>query len=230
MKRHKVLTGIGALALIGAMGNAFGSDTDPAAGASTDTSASEQSVSGQNDGSTAAPDEEKQAKKPKPATPKPTNPYGPQPSQQLQFIDAANRAMDDYASASNDLKAGAALVARNDRMCSLIGAGQVAGWTGTVTTLDSNGDGYGIVTVEIAPNVEVSTWNNAFSDIMDDTLIKPGSLLTKLLTYEEGDTVRFAGQFRPDSDTCVNDSRLTQAGKVEDPSFIFRFADINPAS
>ena len=152
---------------------------------------------------------------------------GPQPAQQTQFLNLAANAMDQYASASNDLKAGAALSARNDAMCQLLGSAQVSGWTGTVTTLDSNGDGYGIVTIEMAPDVELGTWNNAFSDIMDDTLIKPGPLLNKLLNLEEGQNVRFSGSFRPGSDTCVNDSRLTQAGSVDDPSFIFRFADVN---
>ncbi len=62
---------------------------------------------------------------------------------------------------------------------------------------------------------------------MDDTLIKPGPLLDKLLELEEGQNVKFSGSFRGSGGTCVNDSRLTQAGSVEDPSFIFRFADIN---
>ncbi|RYB88490.1 DUF2510 domain-containing protein [Nocardioides glacieisoli] len=228
MKRHKILTGIGAFVLVGALGNAVGEDTptEPASDvkaladgtAKSDTNTSSEDVAAAADTSPSA--------KPQPK-PKPTNPYGPQPTQQTQFLDIASNAKDQYASASNDLKAGAALSARNDAMCQLLGSGQVAGWTGTVTTLDSNGDGYGIVTIEMADNVELGTWNNAFSDIMDDTLVKPGPLLDKLLNLEEGQNVRFSGSFRPSSDTCVNDSRLTQAGSVDDPSFIFRFADVN---
>jgi hypothetical protein len=230
MKRHKVLTGIGAFVLLGALSGALDDD-------STDATASEAkslTAASQSDDSSSAEDdagvEEAAAASPKPKpkpAPKPTNPYGPQPAQEAQFIQIANEARDDFANASNDLKAGAALSGRNDAMCQLLGSGQVAGWTGTVTTLDSNGDGHGIVTIEIAPDTELGTWNNAFSDIMDDTLVKPGPLLNKLLELEEGDNVRFSGTFRGSAGTCVNDSRLTQAGSVEDPSFIFRFADIN---
>lgn len=228
MKRHKVLTGIGAFVLIGALSGALGDDSTEATASEakslTATSQAEDSSSAEDDEGV----EEAAAASPKPKpAPKPTNPYGPQPAQEAQFIQIANEARDTFATASNDLKAGAALSGRNDAMCQLLGSGQVAGWTGTVTTLDSNGDGHGIVTIEIAPDTELGTWNNAFSDIMDDTLVKPGPLLNKLLELEEGENVRFSGTFRGSGGTCVNDSRLTQAGSVEDPSFIFRFADIN---
>lgn len=243
MSAHKVLTGIAAfivfLMLVGAVGG-DPQDTKPASASATkkverqplatqpeDVAADDEATSDETSAAAAAPSQKPSATpKPKPA-PKPVNPYGPQPPQQLQFIKLAQTAMDVYANASNDLKAGAALSNRNRAMCSLVGAGRVAMWSGTVTTLDSNGDGYGIVTIEIAPDIEVSTWNNAFSDVFDDTLIKPGPLFDKIVNLEEGQTVRFAGQLRPGTDTCVNDSRLTQAGKVEDPSFIIRFADIN---
>lgn len=228
MKRHKVLTGIGAFALIGTLGGAFGDESTDAAASESKSATTKSQSSDSSDAGADAVDEETAAAsaKPKP-TPKPTNPFGPQPAQQTQFIEIANEARDNFANASNDLKAGAALSGRNDAMCQLLGSGQVAGWTGTVTTLDSNGDGHGVVTIEIAPDTEMGTWNNAFSDIMDDTLVKPGPLLDKLLELEEGQNVRFSGSFRGAGGTCVNDSRLTQAGSVEDPSFIFRFADIN---
>ena len=228
MKRHKVLTGIGAFALIGALGGAFDDESPEAPTSESKSVATKSDTSDSSDPGAEAVAEETTAAsaKPKPA-PKPTNPFGPQPAQQTRFIQLANEARDDFANASNDLKAGAALSGRNDAMCQLLGSGQVAGWTGTVTTLDSNGDGHGIVTIEIAPDTELGTWNNAFSDIMDDTLVKPGPLLNKLLDLEEGQNVRFSGSFRGTGGTCVNDSRLTQAGSVEDPSFIFRFADIN---
>jgi hypothetical protein len=229
MKRHKILTAVGVIVLLSAFGNAMGEDasTDSRAEAKSLTATDVDSNASENDADTVA--ESSRSPKPKPK-PKPSNPYGPQPPQQTQFLSLAASAMDEYATASNDLKAGAALSARNDAMCQLLGSGQVAGWTGTVTTLDSNGDGYGIVTIEMAQDVELGTWNNAFSDIMDDTLVKPGPLLDKLLGLEEGQNVRFSGSFRPSTDTCVNDSRLTQAGSVEDPSFIFRFADVNKLS
>nr|WP_300048121.1 hypothetical protein [uncultured Nocardioides sp.] len=230
MKRHKVLTGIGAFVLIGALSGALGDDSTEATASETKSlttkSLSEDSSGAEDDQAVEETAVASPKPKPKPA-PKPTNPYGPQPAQQAQFIMIANEARDNFANASNDLKAGAALSGRNDAMCQLLGSGQIAGWTGTVTTLDSNGDGHGIVTIEIAPDTELGTWNNAFSDIMDDTLVKPGPLLNKLLELEEGENVRFSGTFRGSGGTCVNDSRLTQAGSVEDPSFIFRFADIN---
>jgi hypothetical protein len=105
------------------------------------------------------------------------------------------------------LQYGVALTRRNKSLCKIVGGGKVQGWTGKISTLDSNGDGFGVLAIEISDGAAVGTWNNALSDFEDDTLIKPGNLLDKLSTLEEGQNVEFSGRFVKQSGACVNDKR-----------------------
>lgn len=166
--------------------------------------------------------------KPKKAK-KPSALFGNQPGDQKRFVSIVAKARKESNAASNDLKKGVALSNRNQDICKMLGSGAVSNWSGKITELDSNGDGFGIVTIEVAKDVEVTTWNNAFSDAVDETLIKPGKLLNDLAEREKGDVVRFSGQFVEElgGDPCVNDSRMTKHGKVNDPQFIFRFSQLS---
>lgn len=175
-----------------------------------------------------APAEEKKAEpKPKPA-PKP-KPVGPKvPALQKTFLNAVTTAQDAAENADNDLQLGAALSTRNKTICSAVGRGSVRGWVGEVSELDANGEGKGILEIELADDVHVGTWNNFLSDIGDETLIEPGPLFDKIIALEEGQQVRFSGQLVDEmgGDPCINDSRMTLYGKVSDPAFIFRFSDV----
>ena len=126
------------------------------------------------------------------------------------------------------MKRGAELAKRNKRLCTIVkDGGKVKGWTGKISSLDANSDGLGVVEIEIAEDVHVSTWNNALSDYADHTLIQPGRLLDRFLKMKEGQLVTFDGRF-VSSESCVNDSRLTLSGKLEDPDFVFRFSAASP--
>jgi len=105
-------------------------------------------------------------------------------------------------------------------------SGKVDDWTGTISNLDANGDGKGVVEIEIALDINVSTWNNAFSDYSDNTLIEPGKMFDRLLEMETGQIVMFSGKLMESSDDCVNDSRLSLRGKLDDPDFIFKFSEV----
>lgn len=153
--------------------------------------------------------------------------YGNMPRKQEQFVAAVTAAQE--TDADNDLKLGKALNKRDKSICKIVGGGSVKNWTGKLIEQDANNDGKGIVSIEIADNVHISTWNNAFSDISDNTLIEPGSLFDDVLELEVGDVVRVSGTFVDGSDSCVNDSRITLSGKLDDPDFIFRFKSIKPA-
>jgi hypothetical protein len=174
---------------------------------------------------------EKKAKpEPKPA-PKPVGPRIP--ALQKRFMAAVTTAQDKAEDADNDLQLGAALSTRNNQaICSMVGRGAVRGWVGEVSTLDANGDGKGILEIELADDVQVGTWNNFLSDAVDETLIEPGPLFDKIIGLEEGQRVRFSGELVEElgGDPCINDSRMTLYGKVSDPFFIFRFSDVRPIS
>ena len=150
--------------------------------------------------------------------------YGSMPKQQKDFVAAVTKAQ--QTDADNDLKLGKALSKRNKKLCSMLSGKRVKNWTGKIVEIDANNDGKGIVSIEIAEDVHISTWNNAFSDLMDNTLIEPGALFDDVLEREEGDIVKFSGTFADGGETCVNDSRITLSGKLQDPDFIFKFRSI----
>jgi hypothetical protein len=163
----------------------------------------------------------------KPATtPKPA----PKQSAEDKFVAIVQKASVDGESADNDLKAGRVMKKRDKAICGL-GGTKITNWTGTVKLLDSNGDGDGVLAVELADGVVVTTWNNAFSDIGSDTLIKNEKLMDRLAEMSEGDEVTFSGRFLRGSDAgvCRDVQGLTKLGKLQEPEFTFRFSDVKAA-
>lgn len=162
--------------------------------------------------------------------PDPESEYGNQPDDQVQFVKAVTTAQEKAENADNDLKRGSALSTRNKALCKVLpSSGKVEDWTGKIASLDANGEGKGVVEIEIAPDVHIATWNNAFFDVSDNTLIEPGKLFDRLLEMETGQVVTFSGKLVDAGDTCVNDSRLTLDGKLADPKFLFKFSDVKQA-
>lgn len=150
--------------------------------------------------------------------------YGEMPKQQSEFVKAVSKAQE--VDTENELKLGKALSKRNKAICKVLASRSIKNWSGKIVELDANNDGKGIVSIEIAEDVHISTWNNAFSDMFDNTLIEPGSLFDDFLEHEDGDIVRFSGKFADGDDVCVNDSRITLSGKLQDPDFIFKFRSV----
>jgi hypothetical protein len=102
---------------------------------------------------------------------------------------------------------------------------------GDIYSLSSNSDGLGVLMVAVAPGVYINTWNNAVSDVVHNTLIQPSSpLFAKASQLKEGQKVRFSGTFFNEVDGsvgCLAESSLTLDGKISEPEFIFRFADVS---
>jgi len=128
--------------------------------------------------------------------------------------------------ASTDLQSSEVVRGRDASLCRVIGGSHVENWVGTVHGIGANSDGYAYVEVEMPPTIVVQTWNNAFSDIGDETLIHPESpFFSTLVPMDEGTKVTFSGDFIA-GDTCVKKANLTQAFYGTDPNFIFRFSNI----
>lgn len=163
---------------------------------------------------------------PKPK-PKPAG-YGDQPADQRAVIKLIQSARTEYENADNSLQQGVALSNRDKKICAILGDGRVTNWTGQVYNLDSNGDGKGILGINIEPNTQLQTWNNAFSDAGDNTLIEPGPLLDRIANLKKGQVVRFSGKVLPElgEDSCFNNPRFTKDGKISKPLMIFRFSDV----
>ena len=150
------------------------------------------------------------------------------PTGQAAVVAAVEAARRRFDSAPNDMAKGAARPARARAICAALRSPLVAGWAGIVSKLDTNGEGKGVLEVEIGPDAYVKTWNNSLSDIGDNTLIEPSStLFTAASQLREGQLVRFDGTFFRDSTDCVRESSMSLSGSIREPEFIFRFLSIS---
>ena len=146
-------------------------------------------------------------------------------TQQEKFVSLVVKGQQDGNEANNDLQRGQVMKVRDKAVCAMKLA-KVTNWHGTVKTLDSNTEGDGILAVELADDVAVGTWNNGFSDVGDETLIKSEELMNTLATLSEGDDVTFSGTFIKASEGCVTNKGLTKRGKLLKPEFVFRFTAV----
>jgi hypothetical protein len=150
------------------------------------------------------------------------------PADQTAFIEAVERGQAGAKSAANDMQKGGAKAARDKEICAALKGMVVRDWTGTLTTIDSNSDGKGVVSIRIANDVYVKTWNNALSDIGTNTLLEPGSsLFNKISGFKTRTKVKFSGNFFNSNEDCIKESSLSLDGKLKKPEFIFKFTDVS---
>lgn len=156
-------------------------------------------------------------------------PYGTEyPDTQQAFLDRIQQASDEFDAATTDLQRSQVLTARNADLCTITG-GSFENWVGSAMTIGATGDGNAYVDIEIADNVVVSTWNNEFSDIGDDTLVPVGSdLFNVLLEIPEDTLVTFSGRFASGGDSCLKTDNLTEIFDVIDPNFVSHFSAVTP--
>lgn len=145
------------------------------------------------------------------------------------FLRAVEAAQRQYATGGNDMQKGAARAQRADAICNLLRSMTMTNWAGKITRLTTNGDGNGVIAIEIGKGIAVKTWNNSLSDIGDRTLIDPRSpLFATLSMLQVGQLVQFSGSFFPNSTDCVRESSMTLQGSLEEPEYIFRFGSVTP--
>ena len=151
------------------------------------------------------------------------------PGDERAFLTAVVNSRQTFNTGRNELAKGSARPLRANAICNAISPGPVDGWVGKVAHLSTNGDGKGVLAVEIGPDVFVKTWNNAVSDIRDGTLLEPGSpIYTRALSLRRGQRVQFSGTLFANETDCVRESSLTLQGSLTKPEFIFRFSDLSP--
>lgn len=151
------------------------------------------------------------------------------PNSQRSLIDAVEAGRAQYAAGANDMAKGASRPARRNALCNALGRTLSAnGWVGRIYTLSSNTEGKGVLAIELAPDVYVKTWNNAFSDIGDRTLIDPGSqVFGSASSMRRGQLVRFSGTFLRSETDCIKEVSNTLSGSMREPEFLFRFSGID---
>jgi predicted transcriptional regulator len=105
---------------------------------------------------------------------------------------------------------------------------KASNWTGVVRNVGANGEGKAYVEIEIADRIKVKTWNNALSDISDNTLIPTSSsFFDNLVSMNKGDLVTFSGTFLKSSNSCLKRSNLTETFYGISPEFIVRFSNVS---
>jgi hypothetical protein len=150
------------------------------------------------------------------------------PPDEVALLATVAVARQQYSAAANDMAKGAARPARARALCAT-SSGNVNDWVGRVSTLGSNGDGKGIIGVEISHGVELKTWNNDVSDAFDHTLIDPSSSVFAAASQLHVDQmVRFSGSFRNSPTDCFEEASVTLDGSITEPAFIFGFSAVAP--
>ena len=122
---------------------------------------------------------------------------------------------------------------RDESICRVLASinFRVEDWIGTVTKIDSNSDGKGVVSISISEHITLEIWNNELSDIRYNTPIQPGTALFEAAKFlKPSEQVSFSGTFFMDREYCVKEGSLTLRGKLDDPEFIFKFINVAPYS
>ena len=153
--------------------------------------------------------------------------FGDYPADQAAFVKIVEEAKGTIDAAETDLQESVALRARDKQLCALLTGNKATNWTGIVNNVGANGEGKAYVYIEIADKVKVITWNNSFSDIIDDTLIPTSSkFFDKLVAMKKGDLVTFSATLLKSNNSCLKKGNLTEFFYGQRPEFIARFSDV----
>jgi hypothetical protein len=149
------------------------------------------------------------------------------PADEAKFIEVVTKAQSAYKTAKTDFAKGAIRPKRAKAICAAMNSTQANNWVGKLIRLTTNGDGKGVLAVEIAPGITVQTFNTALADIGSDTLVEPESRLYLALgELSQGDQVKFSGSFFANPTDCLQESSLTMSGSLTSPEFVMRFVNV----
>lgn len=151
----------------------------------------------------------------------------PTPPQQEKFNQIIQKYAEAFATAENEMAAGAQRSRRAKEICGILKKHSIKDWTGFITELSSNGDGLGVLTIETGKGTTVGTWNNSLSDFRDGTLLDPdGRAFQQAMTLTEGQAVKFSGTFVKSKVDCVGEKSITLSGSMTKPEFLIKFTNI----
>jgi hypothetical protein len=155
------------------------------------------------------------------------NKYGLYPVDQKKFINVIIAARAAIEEAETDLQESVALRQRDEDLCKILSSNSAKNWVGVIKRIGANGEGKAYVEIELADSVRVKTWNNAFSDRNDNTLIPTNaSFFDRLVALTEDSKVIWSAKFLSEDDSCLKKANLTDVFYGIDPQFVVRFSDI----
>ena len=153
--------------------------------------------------------------------------YGSYPEAEAAFIKTIEDGKVELDKASTDLQQSVVLRNRDKALCRILSSNRATNWTGVITNVGANGEGKAYVEIEIAKDITIKTWNNAFSDISDNTLIPTSaSFFNNLVSMKDGDLVTFSAKFLQGKNSCLKRANLTEIFYGFSPEFIVKFTDV----
>lgn len=97
------------------------------------------------------------------------------PQNEVDFFSVIKKAKNQHSTA-NELQKEGIKNSRNRDICEVLpSSGDIEGWHGIISDIDSTMDGDAIVSILIPEGITITTVNNSFSDINQNTLIKKGT-------------------------------------------------------
>lgn len=155
------------------------------------------------------------------------------PASQQKFCDAVTTAREEYKAAqrsgANELKLSKLRSTRKAAVLAAVKGGTVKDWVATIDSLQTNSEGKAVFVVELPCDVKLGTWNNALSDISDNTLIPQSSpLFDAIAELSPGTKLRVSGKLASGDIDGFRESSMTEMGSMTDPAYILRFTGIGP--
>jgi hypothetical protein len=155
------------------------------------------------------------------------DPFAGYPADEVAFIQAVEQSTSEIEAAATDLQRSQAVRNRDPTLCGILGDANADGWVGEVKGIGANQEGKGYIDVVISDTVVVQTWNNAFSDGLDNTLVPTdASFFNSMVALVPGEKVTFSATFLSDTDSCLKGANLTETFYGLNPNFIVRFSNI----
>ncbi|MBT7558803.1 zinc ribbon domain-containing protein [Candidatus Woesearchaeota archaeon] len=149
------------------------------------------------------------------------------PADEIQFISTVEKYVSGFREAKNELQQSALRDQRKIEIAKIIGGRTVSSWVGKINKLETNTEGKAILSIQISPDIEIKTWNNALSDINANTLIsKDSSLYSSLFELSRGQQVEFSGNFFSSTTDYIEETSMTIQGSMRSPEFLFKFKSV----
>jgi RNA polymerase subunit RPABC4/transcription elongation factor Spt4 len=151
------------------------------------------------------------------------------PEKQNKFISVITDYKARFEAAGNELQESASRDQRRTSILGVLGSQMGAeAWTGTLRKLETNTEGKAIITVRVAPDLDVLTWNNALTDSLYSTMIEKSSpVYETLMNMSVGDKVKFSGNFIRAEEDGILEGSMTIKGAMTAPEFLFQFTKIS---
>ncbi|HEX4141916.1 MAG TPA: hypothetical protein VHY91_00060 [Pirellulales bacterium] len=152
------------------------------------------------------------------------------PDEQRTFAQIIDSCRSRYESAPNELKKSAIRAERRTELANAITENRIENWRGGLVAAGTQSDGKAYVEIRIdgSRHATFKTWSNALSDIGSGTLVESSSpLYASLADLSPGDRVTFSGELLASPRDHFKECSLTEAGSMEEPSFLVRFSNVS---